>query len=111
MQEKEIFQPTILIDPRKIGFPLVADIKIKLKNVNEIERKKFIAYLKEHKRVTELISIMGDYDFTCVLIAEDSNELEEISLEIREQFQELILEWKGILTLTTHKFEEYDLRL
>ena len=27
MLRKEIFKPTILIDPDKIGFPLIADIK------------------------------------------------------------------------------------
>jgi hypothetical protein len=52
---------------------------------------------------------MGDYDFTCVLIAKDSNDLEEISTEIRQRFKELILEWKGMLILKTHKFEYYDL--
>ncbi len=89
--------------------PLIADIKIKLKNIEEKERNKFIEYLKNHKRVIELLSVMGDYDFTCVLIAKDSNELEQLSTEIRQKFKELILEWKGILVLKTYKFEEYAL--
>ena len=44
MVRKGVFQSTILIDPREIGYPLVADIKIKLKNVSEDQRKKFIEY-------------------------------------------------------------------
>ena len=52
---------------------------------------------------------MGDYDFTCVLIAKDSNELEKLSTEIRQKFKDLIDEWKGMLVLKTYKFEEYNL--
>lgn len=109
MQRKEIFAATILIDPRAIGYPLIADIKIKLKNVSEEERQKFIKFLQGYDRCVELLSVMGDYDFTCVLIAKDSNELETLSTEVRQKFKELILEWKGILNLKTYKFEEYKL--
>lgn len=109
MMRKKVFTPGIFIDPRVIGFPLLADIKIKLKNVDEDEREKFIKYLQEHKRCIELLALMGDYDFTCVLIAKDSNELEKLSTQIRQKFKELILEWKGLLVLKTYKFEKYNL--
>jgi len=109
MQRKGVFLSTILIDPRVVGYPLIADIKIKLKNVSEEEREKFIKYLQGHERCTELLAVMGDFDFTCVLIAKDSNEQESLSTQIRQRFKELILEWKGILVLKTYKFEEYNL--
>ena len=109
MRRKEVFIPTILIEPRAIGYPLVADIKIKLKNVSQEERERFIKYLQEHKSCIELLSTMGDYDFTCVLIAKDSNELEYLSTKIRQKVKELIMEWKGLLVLKTYKFERYDL--
>lgn len=109
MQEKKIFFPTISIDARALGFPLIADVKLKLKNVSEEQRNKFIDYLKKHPRCIELLATMGDYDFTCVLIAKDSNELESLSTEIRQKFKDLISEWKGLLVLKTYKFEEYDL--
>ncbi len=109
MKRKGVFYSTILIDPRVIGYPLIADIKIKLKNVSTEEREKFIKYLQNHKRCTELLAVMGDYDFTCVLIAKDSEELETMSTKIRQKFKELILEWKGLLVLKTYKFEYYDL--
>ncbi len=109
MQRKKIFETGIFIEPRVIGFPLLMDIKIKLKNVSEIQRQKFIDYLVNHKNVIDLLSVMGDYDFTCVVIARDSEELDKISTEIRQKFKELIMEWKGILILKTYKFEKYDL--
>jgi len=109
MQRKGVFRSTILIDPRVIGYPLIADIKIKLKIVSEEERQRFIKYMQSYDRCTELLATMGDYDFTCVLIAKDSNELEKISIQIRQKFKELILEWKGLLVLATYKFEVYNL--
>jgi DNA-binding Lrp family transcriptional regulator len=109
MLRKGVFRPTVLIDPRVIGFPLIADVKIKIKNVSQEKRDKFISYLQNHKRCIELLSLMGDFDFTCVLIAKDSNELENLSTEIRQKYKDLIDEWRGNLVLKTYKFEEYDL--
>lgn len=111
MQRKGILAfDTININPRVIGFPLIADVKIKLHNITEKDKNNFIGYLKEHPRVIDLLSIMGDYDLTCVLIAKDTNELEKISLGIRQKYSDLIADWRSILILKTHKFEYYDLR-
>ena len=52
---------------------------------------------------------MGEYDFTCVMISKDTNELDEISTKIRQEFSDLIQDWKSVLVLKTHKFEYYDL--
>lgn len=109
MQRKEIFKSGIFIEPRNIGFPLIVDVKIKLTNISEKEKKKFIDYLVDHKRVIDLLSIMGDHDLTCVLIAKDTNELEEVSTEIRQKYSDIIADWKAFLILKAHKFEEYDL--
>lgn len=109
MIKKGVFITGIFIEPRVLGFPLIADVKIKLKNISEQSRTKLIDYLVKHKRVIDLLSVMGDYDLTCVLIAKDSNELETISTEIRQKFKDLIDEWKSILILRTYKFEQYDL--
>ena len=45
MQRKEIFSPGLFIDPRAIGFPLVADIKIKLRNITEKEKNGIKNYI------------------------------------------------------------------
>ena len=109
MQRKEIFYSRIFIEPSKIGFPLIADIKIKLQNITEEEKNKFIAYLVKHPRITELLSIMGDFDLTCVIIAKDTNELEQTSTGIRQKYSHIIADWKAVLVLKSHKFEYYDL--
>ncbi|MBW2969155.1 Lrp/AsnC family transcriptional regulator [Candidatus Woesearchaeota archaeon] len=109
MERKGIYNAGIFIEPRTIGFPLIADVKIKLRNITELEKNQFIKNLTNHPRVIDLLSIMGDYDLTCVIIAKDTNELEEISTKIRQKYSNMIADWKAMLILKTHKFEYYDL--
>ena len=98
-----------LVDPKAIGYELIANVQIKLNNISEDELNKFIAYLKSHQNVIELISILGDYDITCVIIAKNTEELDTISREIRNKFKLVIADWHSVINLKVHKFEEYDL--
>src|SRR3989338_4715746 len=109
MIEKGIFRAGIFIDPRVIGFPLVVDVKIKLRNVSTETKEKFIHHLIAHPRVTSLFSITGNYDFLCVLIAKDTNELEEVATQIRNKYEGYIADWETMLFLKTYKLEKYDL--
>lgn len=109
MVEKEVFETGIFIDPRVIGFPLIVDVRIKLNNISVEKKQKLITHLSSHPRVTNLFSITGRYDFLCTLIAKDTNELEEISTQIRNEYEDFISDWETILFLKTYKLERYDL--
>jgi len=110
LQNSEIIHKFgIIIDPKKIGFDLITNIQIKLHNISEDQLNKFISYLKTHKNVTTLIQTLGHFDITCVLIAENTEELEIISRNIRQKFKDLIADWNSVINLKTHKFEEYNL--
>ena len=108
--KEEIVYFHALIDPKKIGYDLIVNIQIKLNNISEEELTKLINFLKNHPRVIELISILGDYDLTCVIIAKNTIELEELSREIRQKFKNIIADWRTVINLKIHKFEEYDLK-
>jgi len=97
----------IFINPKALGYDLVANVQIKLQNISEDELDKFILFLKNHKQVIELITVLGDYDLTCVIIAPNTEELERISREIRQKFKSLIADWRSVINLKVHKFEEY----
>lgn len=99
----------IFINPKVLGYDLVANVQIKLKNISEQELNKFIAYLKNQSSVIELISTLGDYDITCVFIAENTEKLEEIFRQTRQKFRDIISDWKSVINLKVHKFEEYNL--
>jgi DNA-binding Lrp family transcriptional regulator len=97
------------VAPKTIGFDLIANVQIKLSNVSDEELNRFIAYLRSHPNVTELISILGDYDITCVFIAKNTEQLETIYREVRHKFKDLIVDWHSVINLKIHKFEEYAL--
>ena len=98
-----------LVDPRKIGYHIVSDNKVKLHNITEQELKSFLDYLVAYPRVIEVITIAGDWDVTCIIIAKDSEELESTIMGIRQRFSKLIASWTSVLTLKVYKFEEYKL--
>jgi len=95
------------IDPKAVGYDLVANVQIKLQNISEEELAKFISYLKAHRNVTTLITTLGDFDITCVLIAKNTEEMDSLFREIRHKFKNIIADWKSVINLKVHKFEEY----
>ena len=109
MKKTKILHVGAFIEPRIIGYPLVADVKIKLNNNSQEQTEAFISFLRSHARVIDLLSLMGDYDFTCALIAKSTEDLDKVSQEIRQKFKGIIADWRGFLILKTYKFEEYTL--
>lgn len=99
------------INPKVIGYDLVVDVKIKLHNVTEQEVKDIIGYLTKHPNCIELISVSGDFDLTCVLIAKNSKELNDLSYNIRQKFKNIIADWKTSFNLEVFKFEWYDFNM
>jgi len=99
----------VFINPKNIGYDIVVDVKIKLHNVTELEVKEIISHLKKHPNCIELISVSGDFDLTCVLIAKNTKELNDVSFKIRQKFKEIIADWNASFNLEVHKFEWYDL--
>lgn len=97
----------VFIDPKALGYDLVANVQIKLHNITEEELNKFVSFLMSHKNVIELITTLGEYDITCVIIAKNTEELEIISRYIRQKFKTLIADWRSVINLKVHKFEEY----
>ncbi len=98
----------ILIDPKCLGYEIVAVNKIKLSHVTKKDREMFISYLINLPRCIELIATSGEYDFTCVLIAENTDSFNELMYSIRERFKEIISDWKSSFNLKVYKFEKYN---
>lgn len=109
-REGIITQFSIFIDPQALGYELIVNVQIKLHNFNQDDLNRMIAYLKTHSQVIELISISGDYDLTCVIIAKNTKDLDDTSREIRERFKQFIADWKSVINLKIHKFEEYSFK-
>ncbi|MEK6959743.1 MAG: Lrp/AsnC family transcriptional regulator [Nanoarchaeota archaeon] len=110
MQKEEVFFSTILVDPRKIGYPLAMDVKVKLKSIETESHKRFIAYLCEHPNVISVFAVAGDYDLSIPIIAKSHTDLNDVTMKIREKFKDLIADWRTALNLDVYKYESYNMK-
>ncbi|MBN2881024.1 winged helix-turn-helix transcriptional regulator [Candidatus Woesearchaeota archaeon] len=111
MIESKIFSPSIYMRHRYYGFNNVVEVKLKLHNLDcETDYNHFISFLKEHPRVTEVFSIAGEWDLSIVIIARDAIEQGIITQKIRSKFGKIINSWSESLTITCHKFEDYNFK-
>ncbi len=106
-KNKVIMRYTIEPDIWQLGLPLAAHVYIKLQNITKERFDELIKYLKNSVRVVDLISVLGDYDIYLVIIAKDQHELDEIKIEIRIKFKDLIADWREVLVTKVYKLEEY----
>ncbi len=109
MLENNVFHPKIQIRPRKIGFNIIVEVKVKLRFITESKVYKFLSYLIEHPYVSEIFAVSGNWDYSLVIIARDAFHLGEITSEIRIKFGEMIRSWTESLTTNSYKFEYYDM--
>jgi len=109
MIKDEIFYPKIQLRPRNFGFKNIVDIKVKLHDYNENDKKEFVNFLEENPYVAEMFSVSGDWDFSIVIIAKDAEDLGNIIESIRNKFSYMISNWSESLTTHAYKFERYDL--
>ncbi len=107
LKKAEIIHLGAFINPTALGYEYVVDNKIKVSNITQEERRKFIAYLSELDACTTVIASSGEYDFTCVLIAKTGRELNDLIYSIREKFKHIISDWKTSFNLEVYKFEKY----
>lgn len=97
------------INPKALGYELVAAVNIKLHNLSEEQHSQFIKYLVSNKHTIEVISTLGKHDIACVFIAKTTEELERIYRSVRHEFKTIIADWESVINLKVHKFEEYSL--
>jgi len=109
MIDNGIFDYSVRLSPRKLGFKYIVDVKIKLNNHSREKIEEFIKYLKASPRVTEIFEVGGSWDLTVVIIAKDALDLERIKSKIYDKFGVIINSWEESITLKAHKFENYDI--
>jgi Lrp/AsnC family transcriptional regulator, leucine-responsive regulatory protein len=93
--------------PQAFGLNLGVHVYIKLNNVDNSKLENFISKMKTKSRVINLMSMMGDYDIYIVLLAKNSIEYNKMKNEIRNEFKDIISEWKEVIVGEIHKLEIY----
>lgn len=109
MQKADIFKQSIKVNPVNVGYPLISDVRIRLRNTHAAKVNKLILHLKTHPKIVNLFRMMGEWDIICVMIGKDAQDLNQTSLEIRDQFADIIADWRSCLQLELLKFESYDM--
>ncbi len=111
MIDNKVFHPSILMRHRYNGFNNVVEVKLKLHNLDlKEDYTRFISFLKQHPRVTQVFDVAGEWDLSLVFIARDAIEQGKITSDIRTRFGKIINSWSESLTITAHKFEDYDFK-
>ena len=97
------------IDPKVIGYDIVASASIKLSNASDAQYQEFIDYLVKSPHTIEVITTLGSFDMVCVFISKSTEDLEKIYRAVRHRFKDIISDWESLINLKVHKFEEYSL--
>jgi Lrp/AsnC family transcriptional regulator, leucine-responsive regulatory protein len=109
MVKHDIFSQTININPRALGYSVICETKVRLKDASRKDAQAFDKYIKNHPRIIEAFRIIGDWDYTIVFIAKDTEDLWDVTQEVRFQFNKIIADWRSVTNLSDIKFEEYDM--
>ena len=110
MLENDVYHPQIQLRPRNFGFPNIVDVKIKVTYEDQKELEGFTKYLRAHPRISEIFAMVGEHDFSIVIIAKDAIDLGDVTSQIRNKFGRIISAWNTSLTTKCYKFEKYEMQ-
>ncbi|MBI4895443.1 MAG: AsnC family transcriptional regulator [Candidatus Aenigmarchaeota archaeon] len=107
LEKSVIKRYTIQTDDKMLGINTGVHIYTKLKDITRDRYDEFIAKLVKNPKVIDVITVIGDYDIYIVMIAKDREEMEDMKLKIRQDFSDIIADWKEVIVARVHKLEEY----
>lgn len=106
IDEKVISSFKPILQPPKMGFPIVNYIFISLYNPTEKQEKEFLNFLKREKHVTYVASLIGRWDFILDIMAENQGHFDHLLKKIRQAFPKLIKDYEVYGVLQEYKYEE-----
>ncbi len=93
-----------VIDIHRLGF-LTYRIYLRYKNVNEKKEQEIINYLKNHKNVLWLVSIIGSWDLEIVFVARNYIHFNNIFKKIKEDFGAHFSKYNISYTIVNYHFK------
>ncbi|MFA5797747.1 MAG: Lrp/AsnC family transcriptional regulator [Candidatus Woesearchaeota archaeon] len=97
------FKP--ILNPPAMGYPIINYVFIALHNPSAEQEKKFIAFMKAHKNITYVSSLIGKWDFIIDVMAENPGRFNEVMKELRQNFSALIKDYEVYGVLEEYKYE------
>ncbi len=109
---KKLLKDKIIIQFRT--FPNLENLGIKFykiivrtKNFNETEEEKMKDYVRNNKKVTQLLKLIGSWDLELEIESENEDELYGIISDIRKNFSEVIRDFDILRITKTHKYNYF----
>ena len=106
IDQKVIFGFSTLLNPPKMGYPVVVYVCFALERANKQKEERFVKYLMSVKNVSYVASITGRWDYIIDIMAKDHGHMNDILKEIRHTFSEIIKEYEVMNMIEEHKYEE-----
>ncbi len=98
---------TIMPDPVAYGDEMSVHIFLKFKNVSKERFDALVEKLVRNKKIIDVFSMMGMYDFFIVYIGKNADEFNSFEMQIRHEFGDIIDQWVSMLITKYYKLEEY----
>lgn len=106
IKDKVILNFKPILNPPAMGYPIINYVFIALNNPNEEQERKFTNFMKAHKNITYIASLIGKWDYIIDIMAENPGKFNDVMKEIRQKFSELIKDYEIYGVLEEYKYEE-----
>lgn len=97
-----------LLNPPKIGFPIITIVYLSFQNIDPETEKRFIQAMKGNKFVSNFASVTGRWDYFLIISSRDLGHFNDILKEIRGQFSGIIKEYEISNVIQTYKASMYN---
>lgn len=97
----------MILDHKKLGFPVYVYVNIELHNLSEEDEKKFHGYLMETVFVGHIAKVTGRYDYMIAIVARDMTHFDEIFREIRRNFSSIIKDYTTATIVQEYKYDSF----
>jgi len=106
LNEKIIVRYRCFLNLQNIGLNYYKII-FRTTNFNEQAEKQIKAYFSNHKKITQLLKLIGSWDLEIELETENEDELYQILTEIRKKFSNIIRDFDIFRITETYKYNYY----
>ena len=94
-----------VLNPSLMGYEIYSFVDFVLFNLTPERENKLLAFLKTHPNVVYVAKTAGKWDFTTNIVARNLKEFDEILLQIRMKFADIIKEYEISPIIEEHKYD------
>lgn len=94
-----------VLNPSLMGYEIYSFVDFVLFNLTPEREARFLAFLKTHPSIVYVAKTTGKWDFTTNIVAFNLKEFDEIMLQIRMKFSDIIKEYETSPIIQEYKYD------